>query len=168
MKILGIDPGLDTTGWGVIENTNNKLQLLNTGEIKTDRKMREIDRLDSIFKQFKTLLKQLKPDYCVIEKYVQYRQKQLVWSAIILGKVISILYRALKDLDIDFDEFRAFDVKNSLVGNSTANKEQLRKAVNMILDTEVSSLHVSDALGVAIYYADKVKYNKYLINQVRG
>lgn len=168
MRILGIDPGFRVTGWGLIEKSNGDIKILATGEIETVKNTKEIDRLNLIYKKIKEVIENTIPDQCVVEKYVPYSQMPLVWSAILLGKVSAMIHKAISDCDLDFEEVRAVEVKSRIFGNKHASKEQLRKAINIILDSDVNSYHISDALGVAIYQADRINYEDYLEKNVRG
>jgi len=153
MIILGLDPGLATTGFGAIKFDNNSPALLKCGYIKTQPGEHIANRLFQIHTDILHLIRLLQPDLVSIEK--AYSMVRYPKAGIILGGVLGIIYLAVFQNNISMIEITPKEVKNSLAGYGGADKYQLRSAVKDLLKTkDIKSLHASDALAVALtaYY----------------
>lgn len=153
MKILGIDPGLASTGFGAIICDRPTPTLIKCGFIKTSPNIHISSRLFQIYNDMNHLIETIKPDIVAIENIfslVRYPK-----AGILLGGVLGIIYLLVSQNKIRMVEITPKEVKKSLVGYGSANKKQIRETIQKILNiTEISSFHAADALAIALtaYY----------------
>ena len=158
MVILGIDPALCITGYGVIEFNKNSLALLEAGIITTSPKDAVPERLDKIYRAVTKLITDTRPDVLVLEKlYAHYRHPT---TAYILGQARGVICLAAAVQKIAFVEYGATRVKKAIVGRGLASKYQVQRVVaDMLhLGTLPKYTDVTDALALAITYTHAVKY----------
>lgn len=149
MIILGIDPGLASTGYGAINCTNLSTSLLKCGSIKTFPDIHISNRLLQIYTDMSQLIKTIEPNFIAIENafsLVRYPR-----AGIILGSVLGIMYLLVSQNRIKMVEITPKEVKNALVGYGNANKKQVKETIQKILCIgEIKSFHASDALAIAL------------------
>ena len=151
MNILGIDPGLGTTGYGIISNINNEMELVDFGTIKTSPKDSLSKRLKIIFDYISELIIKYKPSIFSIEE-IFYSNN--VKSSLLLGHARGVAIAAAATNDIIVYEYSAKKIKQSLTGNGNAHKEQVKFMVKNLLKLQEApkSNDASDALAIAICY----------------
>lgn len=157
MRILGIDPALTITGYGVIDFRNNRLSLLEAGIIKTSPKQVLPERLDKIYRALTKLISDTKPDVVVLEKlYAHYRHPT---TAYLLGQARGVICLASAEEKIPLVEYAATRVKKAVVGRGLAPKYQIQKMVaNMLsLNSLPKYTDVTDALALAITHSYIIK-----------
>ncbi len=152
MRILGIDPGLNITGYGCIENNDGRLKLLETGIIKPKKKADLSNRLGKIYSLLSELIDQYKPQVLVLEKI--YSHSVHPATAAILGHARGVICLLCDHKDIRLSEESVKRIRKSLIGNGNATKLQVRRAVSQMLqiDEDKLTLDASDALALAIGY----------------
>lgn len=150
MIILGIDPGLRITGFGVIEKQGQQLQYLASGCIRTpDGELPE--RLGVILASLGEVITQHQPDEVAVEKVFVNVNPQ---STLLLGQARGAAICAAVLVKLPVAEYTALQVKQSVVGNGHANKEQVQHMVQRLLQLSgVPSPDAADALAVAICHA---------------
>ena len=150
MKILGIDPGLRTTGFGVIDKQGSKLTYVASGTIKTaDESLPE--RLKTILLGVSEIIKTYQPDCAAVEKVFVNVNPQ---STLLLGQARGAAICALVSADLTVAEYTALQVKQGVVGHGKAKKEQVQDMVQRLLSLSgMPSTDAADALGVAICHA---------------
>lgn len=159
MKVLGIDPGLASTGVGIVCGEQNKITDYSFGVINTPSKMLDGDRLNIIFTETKKIITSQKPNIAIIEDI--FSLNKYPKSSILLGKVTGVLLLACAKLNINVAEISVRETKQILTGNGAADKAQLETAVRNILNPQVliKPSHASDALALALIglfrYSDK-------------
>ena len=119
MKVLGIDPGLACSGFGIIEIENNSLELVDYGTIKTNQKDPLNVRLNTIFQDLKYIIKKFKPAVMSVEQIFYGKN---VKSALLLGHARSIPMVVSANYDMPLYEFSSRRIKQSLTGNGNATK----------------------------------------------
>ena len=151
MIVLGIDPGLGNTGYGVLSSLNNEFKLLDYGVIKTNSKDNLANRLNIIFDGVSKLIDQYNPSIFSIEE-IFYSNN--VKSSLLLGHARGVAIAAASTRKIIVYEYSARKIKQSLTGNGNAHKDQVRFMVKNLLkmDTVPKSNDASDALGIALCY----------------
>lgn len=159
MKILGIDPALTVTGYGLINAEKNKLALIEAGIISTSQNDNLAERLKKIYRAVSKLISDTAPDTLVLEKlYAHYRHPT---TAYVLGHARGIICLACAQKSIPLAEYAATRVKKAIVGHGLASKEQVQRMVADILKLKNLPRYtdVTDALALAIAhsYAMKVK-----------
>jgi crossover junction endodeoxyribonuclease RuvC len=149
MIILGIDPGLASTGFGVIRCDKVTPSIVKCGYIKTSAKEPVSNRLFQIHSDINQLIRSLNPDLIAIENIfslVRYPK-----AGILLGGVLGIIYLSVSQNNVSMIEITPKEVKNSLTGYGGANKYQVREAIkNLLKMTDVKSFHATDALAIAL------------------
>jgi len=149
MVILGIDPGLATTGFGAIKIEKSVPAVLRYGNIKTSPKEHIADRLFQIHTDIEELIHSLHPDVLAVENVfslVRYPK-----AGILLGGVLGIIYLSVFQNNLSMTEITPKEVKSSLAGYGGADKYQIKSAVkNLLKIRDLKSLHASDALAIAL------------------
>ncbi len=149
MIILGIDPGLASTGFGAIRCDKVTPSIVKCGYIKTSAKEPVSNRLFQIYSDINQLIRSLNPDLIAIENIfslVRYPK-----AGILLGGVLGIIYLSVSQNNVSMIEITPKEVKNSLTGYGGANKHQVRETIkNLLKMTDVKSFHATDALAIAL------------------
>jgi crossover junction endodeoxyribonuclease RuvC len=152
MIILGIDPGLRTTGFGVIEKHGSKLRYIASGTIKTGSEGALPPRLKVILGGIGEIVATYRPDCAAIEKVFVNVNPQ---STLLLGQARGAAITALVGADLDVAEYTALQVKQAVVGTGKAAKEQVQDMVSRLLQLPgLPGTDAADALGVAICHAN--------------
>jgi len=153
MIILGIDPALAVTGYGVIDAKKNNLSLLEAGIITTASKEALPKRLDRIYRAVTKLISDTKPDVMVLEKlYAHYRHPV---TAYLLGQARGVICLACASGNIPLVEYAATRVKKAIVGRGLADKSQVQRMVagTLHLARLPRYTDVTDALALAIAHS---------------
>jgi len=151
IRILGIDPGLRITGFGLIEKTGNKLSYLSSGCIKTDAKASLPTRLGTIYAGLRELVATHRPDQAVVEIIFVNVNPQ---STLLLGQARGAALTALVSNDLAVSEYTALQMKKAIVGHGQARKEQIQAMVARLLALPgLPGRDAADALGLAVCHA---------------
>lgn len=151
IRILGIDPGLRVTGFGLIEKVGTRLAYIASGCIRTDAKGSLPARLGTIHAGVRELVEQYKPDQSVIEIVFVNVNPQ---STLMLGQARGAAITALVSSGLDVAEYTALQVKQAVVGNGHADKLQVQHMVRRLLALPGEpSPDAADALACAIAHA---------------
>jgi crossover junction endodeoxyribonuclease RuvC len=149
MIILGLDPGLASTGFGAIRCENSQPSLLKCGYIRTSPKDHISNRLCQIHLDLNHLIRTLRPDIIAVENI--FSMIRYPKAGILLGSVLGIIYLAVSQNNIVMKEITPKEVKNSLVGFGGADKAQIKETVKKLLTvTDIKSFHAADALAIAL------------------
>lgn len=154
MIILGIDPGLRTTGFGVIEKHGNKLRYIASGTVKTASAGELPPRLKIILQGVSEIVATYRPDCAAIEKVFVNVNPQ---STLLLGQARGAAICALVNADLEVAEYTALQLKQAVTGHGKAAKEQVQQMVARLLSLPgLPGSDAADALGVAICHANSV------------
>lgn len=159
MKILGIDPALAITGYGIIDSKEHRLTLLKAGAVITSYRQPLPERLNKIYENILKLITENKPEVMVLEKiYVHYHHPT---TAFLLGQARGIICLACAKGNIPLVEYAATRVKKAIVGKGLASKAQVQKMVakQLNLKSLPKYLDVTDALALAISYCNISKFD---------
>ena len=150
MKILGLDPGLRVTGYGVIEKTGSTLVYVSSGCIKSpDGELP--DRLKNILNSVKEVISRFGPDEVAVEKVFVNVNPQ---STLLLGQARGAAICAAVSRDLPVSEYTALQVKQAVVGHGKAAKEQVQDMVIRLLSLPgAPTADAADALACAICHA---------------
>lgn len=160
MRILGIDPALTVTGYGVIDFKKDKPLLLEAGIITTRAQETMPKRLDKIYRAVTKLISDTRPDIMVLEKlYAHYRHPT---TAYILGQARGVICLACARENIALVEYAATRVKKAIVGGGLASKYQVQRMVANILNLNRLPKYtdVTDALALALAHSYIVKADR--------
>lgn len=150
MKIIGIDPGLRTTGFGIIHKQGSRLTYIASGTIKTIEGSLP-ERLKTILSGVSEIVRTYQPDCAAIEKVFVNVNPQ---STLLLGQARGAAICALVAADLAVAEYTALQVKQGVVGHGRARKEQVQDMVQRLLALNgTPGADAADALGVAICHA---------------
>ena len=158
MLILGVDPGTATTGYGLIEQNNGNLKLIDYGVILTAPKQALETRLELLYDQLISIIDKYKPDEVAVEELFFSNNAK---TAIAVGQARGVILLAAKKSDVLLSEYILNQVKNGICGYGGADKKQVQKMVQMILklDEIPHPDDAADALAIAICHASSRKYN---------
>lgn len=151
IRILGVDPGLRVTGFGVIEKTGNVLTYLASGCIKTDATASLPQRLGTIHAGLSELIAQYQPNQAAVEIVFVNVNPQ---STLLLGQARGAAITALVVGGLEVAEYTALQVKQAVVGNGHADKAQVQHMVRRLLALDGDPrADAADALACAIAHA---------------
>ena len=147
IRILGIDPGSQNTGYGVIDMDGNHAIHVAHGNIAVQEEQLP-DKLRQIFRELSAVISELQPGECAIEKVFMYRNAD---SAIKLGQSRGAAITACAERHLPVFEYTANQVKQATVGKGHAAKPQVQYMVKVLLClTEPPQADAADALAVAL------------------
>lgn len=159
MRILGLDPSLSSTGWGVIEVNANRLQYVADGFISTSPKMPIEERLDIIFNTLSEVIETYQPVEAAIEKTFLNSNPE---TSLKLSMARGVVILAAGHYHLPLFEFDPTKVKKALVGVGHADKNQVETMVKILLPgCKPKNNDSSDALAMAItrsHYRTAVSY----------
>jgi crossover junction endodeoxyribonuclease RuvC len=153
VRILGIDPGSVTTGFGVVDYDRGRLQLVEQGSISTPRGAELPERLGVIHERLIEVFARTLPAAVAVETPFAGRN---VKSLIQLAHARGVVLLAARAARVDVFEYTPRSVKSAVVGYGAAEKEQVQKMVRMLLPgcaTLKMSADAADALAIAICHA---------------
>lgn len=150
MRIFGIDPGLQRTGWGVIDVSGNRLTHVSHGVIKTDAKAPTAARLSMLFDEMTKMLGLWQPTHAAIEETFVNKNPA---SSLKLGLARGVAMMAPSKWGVEVAEYPANLVKKSVTGAGHAEKEQVQAMIRVLLPGVDASADAADALAVAICHA---------------
>ncbi len=162
MRVLGIDPSIQSTGFGIIEYSDNTYSVLSSGVIKPSRKKLFHHKINEIRSRLEELIKVYQPEEVAIENPF-YAQN--IKTAIALGQVRGATLVAVASHDCSLHEYSPLEIKKAVTGYGQADKNQVREMVKTLLNIKAEKLETdaSDALAAAIchinsrIFRDKIK-----------
>jgi len=150
-RLLGIDPGLRFTGWGVVEVVGNRLRHIDDGVIATDGAAGVPERLRALHDALAALLREHQPDEAAVEETYVNRNGT---ATLKLGYARGVALLAPALLGIPVTEYAALAVKRAVVGTGAAEKAQVQAMVRRLLPgARLRRADAADALAVAICHA---------------
>ena len=167
MIIMGVDPGLSSTGYGVVEKEGDRLKPLAFGGITTSSRESLSSRIDKIYREVRELIERYRPDLLVLEELFFNTNAR---SAMVVGQARGGILLAAAHSGIEVEEYTPLQVKLSLVGHGRADKGQVKYMVRNLLSLEedIGSSHASDALALAICHAHSSKMRERLGGAATG
>lgn len=163
MKVLGIDPSLQSTGFGIIEYEKENFSVLGYGVIKPARKDLFHHKINTLKKGIEDLIHKHQPDEVVIENPF-YAQN--IKTAITLGQVRGAILVAVASQDCPLFEYSPLEIKMAVTGFGRADKEQVKMMVKTLLDIQDENLKndASDALAAAYCHLNSRIFQKKIEN----
>jgi len=151
MLCLGIDPGLGTTGWGLIRAEGSRLAHVANGQIRTDKALPLARRLAELDAALGRIVAEHRPDSAACEFIFVNKNPQ---STLKLAQARGVALSALARAGIDVGEYEPRLVKKAVVGTGTADKAQIHAMVKVLLPgVTIAGPDAADALAVAITHA---------------
>ena len=151
MRLLGLDPGLRVTGWGVIETTGNRLRHVGHGAVRAPRRGALAHRLAGLYRDLREVIAGQRPDEAAVEETFVNRNPA---SALLLGQARGVVLLAAAEAGLPVSEYPANLVKKSVVGVGHADKVQVAAMVRALLPgAGAAGADAADALAVAVCHA---------------
>lgn len=150
MRILGIDPGLNNTGWGVIDFDGHKLTHVNHGIIRTQTSDDIQVRMGRIFKGLFEVIKEHSPNEASIE---QVFVNSNALSSLKLGMARGAALSAVGVSNLNVSEYAPNKVKKTVTGSGHGSKQQIEAMIAILLNCKDAKLDAADALALAICHA---------------
>lgn len=158
--ILGLDPGLADTGFGVINTDGYNSSCLDFGSIKTSPQDHFVKRLEAIDSSLQEVINKYKPDIASVEKIFFNTNAK---TALLVGQARGVILINLVKNNIPIFEFTPLQLKQTLTNYGRADKEQIKKMIKLFLNLKdlPKSDDAADALGLAICAVNCLKKNQY-------
>jgi crossover junction endodeoxyribonuclease RuvC len=159
MRILGIDPGTATTGYGILDTSKKgKSRVVKWGLIETNKDGKKEERLEIIHKETYKIIKESKADLFAMEKVFFATNAKTVIS---VGQAQGVLLMAASRAKIKVVEYAPGTIKKTITGNGRANKKDVQKSIRKLLGNHIKSRkhkkthfdNAADALAVALTHA---------------
>lgn len=151
MRVLGLDPGLRITGWGIVDVEGTRLRHVADGIIKSDNKLSLAERLVQLHRGVLAVIAQWAPEEAAVEETFVNKNPE---STLKLGQARGAVLLAPALVGLDVGEYAPASVKQAVVGTGRAHKDQVGMMVRTLLPgCLVESPDAADALGVAICHA---------------
>jgi len=149
VRVLGIDPGSETTGWGVVEGDARRYALVNYGVVRAAARERFAARLALVSAGVEEALRKFRPDVCAVEEAFYAVN---VKTALKLGQVRGVILLAAERAGVEIAEYAPRLVKRTVVGYGAAEKHQVQEMVRVLLRLrETPQPHdAADALALAL------------------
>ena len=147
---MGVDPGLVSTGFGVLEAGPGGVTVVDAGVISTAPGQALEVRLNAIYRAIHRIIDAQAPTLLIVEDlYTEYKFPR---TAVLMGHARGIIYLAARQLDVAVLALTPSEVKRAVTGNGSAGKAQVQRAVQTLLGLQdlPRPSHVADALGLAV------------------
>jgi len=149
VRVLGVDPGSDTTGYGVIDSDGRHYNLVEYAGIRGPKHLTFAERLLAISRKLEEIIERLNPQVCAVEDTFYAVN---VKSALKLGQARGAVLVAAARAGVEVFEYSPLEIKSALVGYGRAEKQQVQEMVRVLLGMKdvPEPLDASDALAIAI------------------
>ena len=155
MLIIGLDPGLGTTGWGIVAKQGNRLSHIANGQVKTDPRAALAERLVTLDRELTDVILHYRPDTSAVEEVFVNANPQ---STLKLGQARGVCLLALARAGLPVAEYATRLVKKAVVGTGGADKAQVQAMLKVLLPgVKLAGADAADALAVAITHANLVR-----------
>ena len=156
-RIIGVDPGLNNTGFGILDYKGSKIKVVAYGLVSPPAKESIPNRLEYLNSHMNDLIDKFNPMSMAIEDSFY---SQNVKSAILLGQARGVLLLSAASKGIPSMVYAPRKVKQSVTGSGSSSKEQVKYMVEKILkiDKNISSLDITDALAIGLCHINQNKY----------
>ena len=154
LRLMGIDPGLIDTGYGIIDVSGNKIRLIEAGLVRTTKDTSLESRLKEIYKGITSVLEEHRPSAVVVEDlYTNYRYPR---TAVLMGHARGVILLAADYSGLAVTSYPPARVKKALTGTGRATKTQIQRMVQVRLglDRVPEPDHIADALALALCHYD--------------
>ena len=155
MKIMGIDPGMAIVGYGIIDVENDKIELITSGSIQTDKKLPESKRLLEIYNDLTTVVNKYRPDCASVEELFFFKNQKTV---IPVAEARGVILTVLEKFNIPIYSYTPMEVKQVLTGYGRAEKKEVEQMVKIALgvDTLPKLDDTVDSIAIAICHTRSI------------
>ncbi len=155
-RVIGFDPGLRVTGWGIVDVHGSRLVHVANGELKPDPKAGTADRLAELFAGVTQVIRQYAPDMAAVEEVFVHRSPA---AALKLGMARGAALVAAANAGLPVAEYAPRSVKKALVGAGGADKAQVQYMIGILLPgCNPAGPDAADALAVAVAHAHRMPF----------
>jgi crossover junction endodeoxyribonuclease RuvC len=156
MRIIGIDPGTATTGFGVIEHVRGRLKFVDAGVILTDKNLEMTKRLQILHEELTQIIRETKPEVASVEQLFFARN---VTTAITVGQARGVILLTIAEANIPIVEYTPMQIKQAVTGYGGAKKDQIQQMVKTLLSLNAIPKpdDAADALAAAITHANQTR-----------
>lgn len=156
MRILGIDPGTGILGFGVIEVSRNKPQLVDAGVIRTPVRQADALRLHTIFDELSQIIAATKPQIMSVEKLFFARN---VTTAMSVAQARGVVLLCGQQAGLELFEYTPMQIKQAMTGYGRADKKQIQEMVRVLLGLQQVPKpdDAADALAAALTHANTIR-----------
>lgn len=148
-RVLGLDPGLSVTGYGLVEGAGGLIRALDAGVIRTDSRASLVDRLAEVQAGLRDVLAEWRPAAIAVEDV--FAHPGFPRSGILIGHVCGVICVAAAEHGLEVDPIPPASVKRAMVSSGRADKRQVQRMVRTLLRLDRDPVsHVADALAVAL------------------
>lgn len=159
MRILGLDPGLATVGFAILDIQDESKNLLEFGVITTHKDLPKAERLKEIHQDLSDIVRDYKPDLASVEQLFFSKN---VSTGIAVAEARGVILLALQEAGCQIHEYSPSSMKRALTGNGKADKKAIQKLV--MLELKLSELprpdDAADAVSLALALAAELRYHK--------
>ena len=150
MRVLGIDPGLNITGYGLLDAGNDQPTVVEAGVIRSNPKDEFAVRLCEVAREISEIISQFRPDVIAVEELYSHYAHPI--TAVIMGHVRGVIYLKAAEAQTPVVSYSATRIKKALTGNGRASKNQMQKMVRSSLGLTAipEPPDAADALAVAL------------------
>ena len=160
MRVLGIDPGLNITGYGILDGEKNAVTVVEAGVIRTKGKDSMAVRLREIGREISSIIEQFQPEVVAVEElYSHYGHPK---TAIIMGHARGVIFLKAAEARIPVEVYASTRIKKSLTGNGRASKGQMQLMIRSTLNLAQipEPPDTADALAVALCHCRAMAHNE--------
>ena len=149
MRIIGIDPGMAIIGYSIIDFNKDKMWLVESGSIQTDKNLPESKRIKEIHEDLNTIIEKYKPQEASIEKLFFFKNQKTVMP---VSQARGVILLALENAGIIINEYTPIEIKQALTGYGRATKDEVAAYVKIVLEgQEIPKLDDTvDSIAIAI------------------
>jgi crossover junction endodeoxyribonuclease RuvC len=164
MKILGIDPGTQVMGWGVVESDGDNVSMVGYGAIKVPDKLQTAQKLHHIYTEVQKIIRKYAPDTVAVETPFVGKN---VHSAFVVGRAQAMALLAAAAKDLPAFEYSPAKIKQCVANYGASSKEQIQQMVRLLLGLrEIPEPNdAADALAVALCHVQEIRMNDLLSRQ---
>ena len=161
MLVLGIDPGLAITGYGLVREEGGGLQAIAYGVVRTPARRPLAERLQKLYRELVALIQKYEPDESALEELFFSRN---VRTAMQVGQARGVAMLALAEAGLEVVEYTPLTIKEATTGFGGADKSQMQNMVKMLLSLDEIPRpdDAADALAVAICHLHSARLNRAL------
>jgi len=156
VRILGVDPGLAATGYGIVDWVDGRATVGEAGVINTTETDDLAERVHKVYREVAELIAQFRPDAMAVEGlYADYEHPR---TAVLMGHARGVMLLAAAQHGIPVTTYPPARIKKAITGNGSASKEQVQRMVQTLLGLAEQPMpdHVSDALAAALCHGATV------------
>lgn len=166
MRLIGIDPGLQRTGWGVIDVEHGRLRYVDCGVVASQADKPLAERLETLFEGLRYVIACRLPFEAAIEETVVNKN---ALSSLKLGHARGAAMLAASTAGLTVAEYASKTIKRAVVGTGAATKDQMMHMIGVLLPGAAgASADAADALAVAVCHANRTETNRRMAAQVRA